>query len=486
MGGTLSKAQVRRIAAAAGLGAGASLAWTGAAQAADYTVGTTTDNGLSVLDCATATNTDCTLRNAIADANANSGVSDSIAFRSGLSGTITLGADLPTITDPVTIQGPGAGAITIDGADAHRIFDLNPDTPGDPVSISGLTLTGGDPTGSTVDSDSGGAILNETADLSLSDSVLTGNTSSRLGSAIYSGFGDTPTTGHLAQLRLTRSTITGNTTPVSSGGWGGTVYFNYGGGGIYDSTVSGNHTPDAGAGVSIFRMQAPVKIENSTIASNHIAGGATSGYGGGIYIHRNDAGITISNSTVVGNSGLFGGGIEDEGPDNDPAPVLQNTIVSGNSASNGPDIFNRNATSFDSAFSLFGNTAGGNVNSPIGASNLFAVDPKLGPLQNNGGPTQTMALLAGSPAIDKGSRFGLNADQRALTRPVDLPDYTNSTAAGADGSDIGAVELQTSPGGGDVVPAPPARKKKKCKKKKKHKRSAGSAKKKKCKKKKKK
>jgi hypothetical protein len=451
---------------------------SGVAHAANLVVGSTDDTALDG-DCHNAANTDCTLRDAINLSNALTGVSDVISFRSGLTGTITLGSDLPTITDPVTIQGPGASAVTIDGDNAHRIFDLAPVTAGDPVAISGLSLIGGNPGTSAVDNDSGGAILNETADLSLSDSVLTGNTSSRLGAAIYSGFGDTPTTGHLARLKVTRSTITGNTTD----GFGGTVYFNYGGGGIYDSTVSGNNTADAGGGVSIFVMQAPVTIENSTIAGNQIPGGAAQGYGGGIYIFENDSGITISNSTIAGNSGVFGGGIMDKAPDNGAAPVITNTIVAGNAAPNGPDLFNAHVTAFDAAFSLFGNTAGATVNSTVGGSNLFAVDPKLGPLANNGGPTQTMAPLAGSPAIDKGARSGLSTDQRALTRPIDLADYKNSTAAGADGSDIGAVELQTSPGGGDVVPAPPA-KKKKCKKKK-HKRSASSAKKKKCKKKKK-
>jgi parallel beta helix pectate lyase-like protein len=479
MGGSFSKRQALRVASITGLGAGATLGMAGIAHADAYTVGTANDTS-SVGDCA-SDNTDCSLRQAITLANANMGA-DTIGFHTGLSGTLTLGSDLPTITDPVTIQGPGASAFTISGNDAHRIFDLNPGTAGDPVAISGLTLLGGDPTSSGVDSDSGGGILNETADLSLSDAVLTGNTSSRLGAAIYSGFGDTPTTGHLARLKVTRSTISGNTTPVDTFAFGGTVYFNYGGGGIYDSTVSGNNTADAGAGVSIFEMQAPVTIENSTIANNHIADGAADGYGGGIYIHANYSGITISNTTIAGNSGVFGGGIMDNGADNDTAPVLQNTIVAGNTAANGPDLFNAHVTAFDAAFSLFGNTAGGTVNSTVSGSNLFAVDPKLGSLANNGGPTQTMAPLAGSAAIDKGSRFGLNTDQRALTRPIDLADYKNSTAAGADGSDIGAVELQTSPGGGDVVPAPPATKKK-CKKKK-HKRSAGSAKKKKCKKKK--
>ena len=92
--------------------------------------------------------------------------------------------------------------------------------------------------------------------------------------------------------------------------------------------------------------------------------------------------------------------------------------------------------------------------------------------------------------VNKGSAFGLTADQRGLTRPVAFPGVPNSTAVGADGSDIGAVELQLPPVVTPTTPVSPApqpqsQKKKKCKKKK-HKRSAESAKKKKCKKKKKK
>jgi len=68
----------------------------------------------------------------------------------------------------------------------------------------------------------------------------------------------------------------------------------------------------------------------------------------------------------------------------------------------------------------------------------LTADPLLGPLQSNGGPTQTMAPASASPAIDQGAAFGLVTDQRGLPRPVDLSSATNA----ADGSDIGAVEVQ--------------------------------------------
>jgi len=66
----------------------------------------------------------------------------------------------------------------------------------------------------------------------------------------------------------------------------------------------------------------------------------------------------------------------------------------------------------------------------------------LGPLQSNGGTTPTMAPAPGSPAVDQGKSFDVTTDQRGLLRPVELPAVPNSTAAGADGADVGAVELQ--------------------------------------------
>jgi hypothetical protein len=67
------------------------------------------------------------------------------------------------------------------------------------------------------------------------------------------------------------------------------------------------------------------------------------------------------------------------------------------------------------------------------------INPKLGLLQMNGGPTPTHALLPGSPAIDQGNCFGVHTDQRGWHRPFDYPSIPN--APGGDGSDIGAFEL---------------------------------------------
>jgi hypothetical protein len=112
----------RRLLAAGGLTAGATLAMAGAAQAETFTVGTIDDPGADVSDCTTATNTDCSLREAITEANDASGA-DNVVFRSGLSGTIDLTPDGQLeITEALAIQGPGATQITVDGGGNSRDF----------------------------------------------------------------------------------------------------------------------------------------------------------------------------------------------------------------------------------------------------------------------------------------------------------------------------------------------------------------------------
>ena len=121
---------------------------------------------------------------------------------------------------------------------------------------------------------------------------------------------------------------------------------------------------------------------------------------------------------------------------------------------------------------------------PGGPPNITGIDPQLGALQNNGGPTPTRLLAPTSPAIDKGFSY-LGTDQRGIGRPIDISTVAN--APNGDGSDIGAVELTAQEATIPSSPPPPVTpkktKKKKCKKKKNH---AAAAKKKKCKKKKKK
>jgi hypothetical protein len=85
----------------------------------------------------------------------------------------------------------------------------------------------------------------------------------------------------------------------------------------------------------------------------------------------------------------------------------------------------------------------GNLIPSIGPGDHIVNDVKLGPLQDNGGPTQTHALLPGSPAIDQGASSGSSTDQRGFPRPLD--DLAIANVMGGDGADIGAFELSRPP-----------------------------------------
>jgi len=447
-----------------GLTAGATVAMAGAAQAATtYTVGTTDDTSAAA-DCG-ADNTDCSLRQAITLANGDTAF-DSIEFHTGLTGTVLLGSSLPTITAPLDIDGPGADAITISGDDAYRIFDINQTTNGAGTTIGLLTLAHGSAPEAInlFPGGAGGAIRNANASLTVSHSILTGNTAGSFGGAIISG-ASAPSTGQFAYLYLSDSTVSGNS--VDADGFaGGGVYLNYGGAAIDNITVSGNYAPHAGGGIAFFEMHSHVGISSSTIAGNTAGGtSTTSGGGGGLFSSRNDHGIALMNSTVAGNSAARGGGILSEGFTNGGGTELPwtitNTIIATNNAATDPDLGidpGNGTASFDTSFDLIKSPGAAPITETVAGSNVIGVDPKLGPLAENGAlnGTQTMAPECESPAIDKGnSPFFLTADQRGFTRPVDLGDYPNSTAVDADGSDIGAVELETTPLTTCTPPPPP-------------------------------
>jgi hypothetical protein len=511
------RSTTRRLVTAGGLTAGATIAMSGVAHAAPttFTVGSTADTA-GAADCTTATNSDCTLRQAITDANANSGA-DTIVFKSGVTGTITMVNDPVTVTEALIVQGPGSAALTVDGDGKYRTFSVDPGTAYDPVTISGLTLTNGYTTGN------GAAIYNNTADLTISNAVVSNGDAygpSVGGGAVYSASGNltinsstisgnyvgSPTdpgrgggvylnTGDLA---VTNSTFSGNTAANYSdayyGAYGGGINANAGDITIDRSTITGNKARDGGG---VYSNSGDLTVTNSTITGNS----AVSDDGGGVYV--GNGALRVIGSTVTDNyAATYGGGLRASGGDN----TLKNTIVSGNTANEEPDMadLGQDGEVFDVAFSLIGVRAD-HVNTTVPGSNLFAVNPQLGSLQNNGGPTETMEPLAASPVIDCGSDTASAFDQRGagFPRVVDQPNRTKSTATGANNADMGAVEVAASasiagactnnapaPPPPPVTPTNPAptpnpTHKKKCKKKK-HKRSADSAKKKKCKKKKKK
>ncbi len=173
-----------------------------------------------------------------------------------------------------------------------------------------------------------------------------------------------------------------------------------------------------------------VTLSNSTVSGNRTTGGYA--VGGGIAVFRN---LTITNSTVSGNSTAMlnasGGGIwHDSG-----VFVINNSIVAGNTAAGGMNDIRQGGGSFDVTFSLIeqiGLTF-------TGGDNILGQSANLGPLANNGGPTETHALLAGSPAIDAG-------DPSAIAGVGDIPEFDqrgNGFGRVSNGQiDIGAIEVQ--------------------------------------------
>jgi uncharacterized repeat protein (TIGR01451 family) len=302
-----------------------------------------------------------------------------------LPATIALSSELP-ITQSVTIQGPGAGALTISDANG-RVFNL--DTAAKTVMISGVRLSGQNPSGD------GGAIINNGGNLTIAYSRIDGSTSPGEGGAIRNNFNGS--TGY--SLTIQNSTIDGNTANKS-----GAIYF-------------------IGFGLT---------IENSTIYNNHAidSSGAIGLFGGFGFIR---------NSTIAGNLANFVGGITSQ----DSQLTFESTIVANNMDISGINDLNRtgsgNGSFVNATNSLFTENfvPGDNVlNGGTVTGNLVGVDPQLNPLTDNGGPTPTLRPGPVSPAIAAGINLqGYLYDQRGAGFP------RNADPAGAPGNvDIGAIQ----------------------------------------------
>jgi len=246
----------------------------------------------------------------------------------------------------------------------------------------------------------GGAVYNHGM-LAINNSIVTGNSANSDGGGIFNTSG----------MTINRSTISKNTTMGDGGGmWNlGTVK-------ITASTISGNASGQGlfalGAGLA---NSATAIIINSTIAGN----------GPRVGIVNLQGSLTISSTTISGNSGsgIFV---------NSGTVTLQNSIVSNNSGGNCAGMVTSDGY----------NLSSDNSCNFVHTGDLKNTNPELVPLQNNGGPTQTMALPSGSPAIDAGNPNGctdgqghlLKTDQRGKPRP-DPED--------AHGCDMGAYERQS-------------------------------------------
>lgn len=420
---------------------------------------------------------DCTLREALQRTNSRPGA-DTITFASGLSGVLTL---LPAqgghigLLDSTTITGPGARSLALSAQGQGYLLEVVNGT----NAISGLTFRDGSVSGGAAGaSNFGGAIVNA-AGLSLTDCTFVNN-SVRGNDGVYftANNGGTARGGAIynaGSMALTRCTFArttsgngayggrGATPPddgvgraggTGGGGLGGAIYNEAGASlSINTCTFSGNTGFGGDGGDGTDGGLGRGRKGSETIASPDAIGGAG---GMGVGAICNLGYMTVTNSTFTTNAGFGGdggaGGFPNGGADgkgvggiraeSGSSGFLRNTLVAANTRNQGggPDV--------DGAFTSNGYNLVGIGNSSSGftgagdqvGTTASPLDARLSAITNNGGQTDTVALLSDSPAIDRGNAVGASTDQRNHVRPYDTPFIANLT----DGSDIGAFELDNA------------------------------------------
>ena len=393
-----------------------------------------------------------------------------------------------TLTGAETIIGPAAG-LTINAGGLNRVFQIDVAVE---ASLSGLTITGGGGT-----ADRGGGILNlATANLTMTNCTITGNSGSTNGGGIANygvvilnnctisgntagqNGGGFFTVGSDSSSRatLTNCTISGNASRGAQGGGGvylrglslnvtGSTISNntatQSGGGVWmhgtsysvislsDCTVSGNSAGGAGGGVE--NDMGLASLTNCTLAANNAGGG-----GGGVMNNNSQSTANLTNCTLTGNTGNGGGGLYNRGTltmtsctvtansggnkggggmFNLTSPAtLNNTIVALNTNGSTPGAPNDigGGISVSGTFNLIGIGGSGGLTNGVSGNLVGVADPGLAKLDFYGGPTQTMALLPGSTAIGKGTKVG-GITTDQRGLPLDSP------------PDIGAFQVQSGP-----------------------------------------
>ncbi len=311
-----------------------------------------------------------------------------------VSGTITLGGSLPAIAINLTIDGSGQ-SITVNGAHSFQIFSVNS---GATLDLQFLTLQNGSVTSFFGE---GGAIVNN-GTLTVANSTLSGNQANGVG---------------------------------GGGGFGGAIYNNTGTVTVTNSTFSTNQATGSGGAIgnggAIANNLGTVTVTNSTFSANQ-----ATNEGGAIL---NNGALTVTNSTFSANVG-FGGGIA-----NFSNATLKGTVLAASTGGNCFDFLSLT----DAGFNISDDNSCGFTVPPIGTSINHSTTLNLDPLglQNNGGPTETIALEPNSQAVDfipvadctdqtSPTPIALTTDQRGFPRP----DFGNPRFC-----DAGAFELQTTP-----------------------------------------
>lgn len=390
--------------------------------------------------CETAPgNGECTLRAAVMEANALPGA-DLVSLGEGqyeksIYDDHMTGHDDDTgvkgdfdILDDLRIVGSGSDESTIGGA-GNGILDV---LPGVSFEVSGLTLTGAYSQGP---SPVCGSAIRNMGNMSGERIVVAGNFARGNGAVC-----------NLGDLTLVDSAITKNSTGLYGLGAG---LYNSGTANLVRVEVSGNDVTFDGGGIY---NTGELTILASTLSGNFTQGPASSHFGGGIY---NEGTMAVTNTTISNNYGQ-GGGIANYG-----SGTLTNVTIAGNYTEEGDidgGIYNNGLLTL--THTIVANNEGGDCLGVVtssarsldsdgtcgldGAGDLSGVDPMLGELADNGGPTMTQALPEGSPAIDAGDDDACpETDQRGAPRPVDGDGDTIAVC------DIGAYEAL------GVVPATP-------------------------------
>ncbi len=309
---------------------------------------------------------------------------DIIVFDASAYGTITLTSGELQITDCLFINGPGADQLAVNGNQASRVFHIGS---GAAVTLSGLTITNGYDFSS-----GGGGIYNDQSAVTVRNCTISGN------QAYYGGGIRNLSGSGSAMLLVANSTLSGN-----RAAFGGAIY-SIGSPGsasveVTSSTLSSNSAGDRGGGIFNDNDScANLRIVNSTLSGN--SGGAG---GGGIdFYGRGNGTLQIVHTTFNGNSATRGGGAI-----NLEAGTLEIGHTIFNTGASGANIANPAGTITSLGHNLSSDTAGGDATTDPGGllnatGDIRNTPPLLGPLQDNGGPTFTHALLSGSPAIDAG------------------------------------------------------------------------------------